>query len=122
DVDADVRQARRVRVLEEDQVARLQRVAADRGAGAHLAPGAGADVLADHVLDHPVGEAGAVERVGTVGRPDVRVPDVAHGVVDDGVAGRGAATAVATTVTGGRGARAAALAERLARLDHVVAV
>src|SRR5918993_667338 len=90
DVDADVRQPGFVCVLEEDEVAWLQLAAADRRASVRLRPEAIPDVLADHVLDHPVGEAGAVERVWPMRRPAVGIALISHGVADDGVPGRGA--------------------------------
>src|SRR3954470_18825928 len=86
DIDADVRQAPCVGVLEEDQIARLEIATTDRCALVDLGRGARADIDTQRVEDHPVREAGAIEAGGTVRRPDVWVTEILHRVIDDCVA------------------------------------
>ena len=82
-VNPDMRQTECVRVLEKDQVARLELLASNRSAVAPLRRYRVPDLFAQNVHHDPAGEPRTVKRVRSVGCPDVGIPDILHRVGDD---------------------------------------
>jgi hypothetical protein len=85
-IDADVRDARLVGVLEEDQIAFPQIGAIHRLPGARLVGRHARQAGAGRLLDGPLHQARAVERAGLLAAPHVGAAELAARHVDDGLA------------------------------------